>query len=197
MILLYQYPNPEISTDEFKLLNDTRLERVKSAQRLFVLSIIVALTFVLTFIFWPSVIARALLIFPALTALYFVLVGYFNLRSAADTEIFVKIYDDRLESYQPTAYGFRKPYVELMYSEIQKTHEDFVGNLVFELHDGTKQSVYFRDSATKKYLLDNFYEQINYPKVKYKMYDEDGVEIIEEEEEEYDGDPEDLLYDDE
>ncbi len=93
-----------------------------------------------------------------------------SVKRQEDGGAYTKIYDDRIEHKQANLFNLRKTKykeVTLFYSNIEKSVQDVFGNMQFKLKNGEIISLYFCDTETKLFLINNLYESVKYPKKQY------------------------------
>lgn len=170
MALLYEYPKRNISAQEKIAFASEKINERKKVNKMMLKSavLLVVLLFlaVIVDIVWLKVVLIVLGLFTFLTSLLFAN----SIRLSLDDDIFVKIYDDRIESYQPPAFGVRKRRITINYDDVIESNQTTMGSISFKLKGNKSESIYFTDGATKRFFIENCYEKINYPKRDYIDY---------------------------
>lgn len=179
MKLLYEYPEVVSKAKQISAAKEREQDMKKIKKMLFnstVLCAVLLLVCVLCEFVWLKIAlcVFAVLIFSAS------LVFAASLKAATDPDVYVKIYDDHIESYQPSAFGAKKHSVNLNYSDIAESRQTVTGSMSFLLKDGTSKSIYFVNTAAKLFLINELHESIKYPKknyIEYKNTESDEWEV--------------------
>ena len=190
--VLYEYP-PKLTRQarQQKALHD--LEEHRKMRRNMYKNLVLGCVITVIGIIAPNVIVKIILILLGLAniAVGALLYWYFAYYRAAD--VYTRIYDDHIEHSQRK--GFSGDYLEvsIFYDEVSGSWQTNSGLLVFELSDvkrsqftlrhkdGSTESVTppekcelsFQDTSAKLYLIENLWEQINYPHKEYNVIDDD------------------------
>lgn len=170
MALLYEYPKKNLTgSQKIALAREKIAERKKVNKMMLksaVLLIVLLFLAVMVELVWLKIVLIVLGLFVFLTSLLFANA----IRLSLDDDLFVKIYDDRIESYQPPAFGVRKRRVTINYDDVLESNQTTLGSISFKLTGNKSESIYFTDGATKRFFIENCYKKINYPKRDYIDY---------------------------
>ncbi len=167
MELLYEYPDKNISRQEkIKLAGEKIAERKRINKMIIkgaVLMLVLMLVAILVKFVWLKIVLAILALFLFFTSFIVAM----SMKMALDEDIYVKIFDDRIESYQPPAFGVKKRLVTINYDDIEKSSQTTMGSISFQLKDNKTESIYFVDTNTKLFLINNLYDKIHYTKKNY------------------------------
>lgn len=194
-MILYEYP-PRLDRQgkQLKIVRD--LEEHKKMQKNMYKNLILAAIIITIGFFAQFTLIKIVLwligIGNALTALLL-----YNVSALSrDSKLYTRIYEDRLEHCQGSVISKKHTYIEFFYDDAVKSYQNPQGNLIVELKDGYKSSVYsedkngktkispdknqlkikFQDTKAKLYLIDNLYEQIKYPRKEYNVIEDEEDE---------------------
>lgn len=101
-----------------------------------------------------------------------------SVKRQEDNGAYTKIYDNRIEHKQANLFNLKKSkYKEItvFYKDIKASVQDVFGNLQFKLQNDEIVSLYFCDTNTKLFLINNLHEKIKYPKREFKDLSSDEV----------------------
>lgn len=170
MTLLYEYPKKNISGQEKIALASEKINERKKVKKMMLKStvLLVLLLFLAAIVefVWLKVVLIVLGLFNFLTTLLFAN----SIRLSLGDDIFVKIYDDHIESFQPPAFGIKKRHITIYYDDVIESNQTTMGSISFKLKGNKTESIYFTDGAAKRFFIENCYEKINYPKRDYIDY---------------------------
>lgn len=170
MVLLYEYPKKNISGQQKIALASEKINERKKVNKMMlksaVLLIVLLFLAVMVKLIWLKVVLVTLGLFSFFTSLLFANA----IRLSLDDDLFVKIYDDRIDSYQPPAFGIKKRRITIIYDDVIESNQTTLGSISFKLKGNKSESIYFTDGATKRFFIENCHEKINYPKRDYIDY---------------------------
>ena len=193
-MLVYEYP-PKLSHSarQAKAIHD--IEQHKKIRRGMIRNMAIAVTIIALSFFVEIMLVKLVLILIAGANAAVGLLLYRYGMMSFDAKVYTRIYDDHLEHSQRI--GFSKRYLcfDVQYKDIEKSFQDPRGNLVVEFvqdhsakvwtadeNGGEKQdheiknntvTLKFADTKAKLTLVNDFYDQINYPHKEYKVIDDD------------------------
>lgn len=194
-MILYEYP-PKLDKQgkQLKIVHDIE-EHKKMRKNMYKNLILAAIIF--TAGFFPQLMIIKVILWVigggnALTALLL-----YNVSALSrDSKLYTRIYEDRLEHCQGSTFSKKHTYIEFYYDDAEKSYQDRQGDLIVELKNGYKTSVYvedknskikvspennqlrikFQDTRAKLFLIENFYEQIKYPHKEYNVIEDEEDE---------------------
>lgn len=170
MALLYEYPKKNISSSEKVALANEKINERKKVNKMMLKSAVLLVVLLILAAFvkvvWLKVVLIIIGLFSFLTSLLFAN----SIRLSLDNDIFVKIYDDHIESFQPPAFGVKKRRITINYDEVIESNQTTLGSISFKLKGNKSESIYFTDGAAKRFFIENCYDKINYPKKEYIDY---------------------------
>lgn len=170
MALLYEYPKNNISSSEKVALANEKINERKKVNKMMLKSAVLLVVLLILAAFvkvvWLKVVLIIIGLFSFLTSLLFAN----SIRLSLDNDIFVKIYDDHIESFQPPAFGVKKRRITINYDEVIESNQTTLGSISFKLKGNKSESIYFTDGAAKRFFIENCYDKINYPKKEYIDY---------------------------
>lgn len=170
MALLYEYPKKNISGKEKIALAKEKIEERKKVNKMLIKSVVLLAVLLILAVFVSVVWLKVVLIVIGLFSFSTTFLFASSIRLSLDEDVYVKIYDDRIESYQPPAIGVKKHLVKINYSDVIESNQTTMGSISFKLKNGESDSIYFVDGATKKFFIENCYDKVNYPKKDYIEY---------------------------
>ncbi len=194
-MLLYEYPPKlDVHGKQQKAVHDLN-EHNKMRRNMFKNLILAGVIFVIGF-FVSVLIIKILLWVIALGNALTALLLYNVSALSRDTRLYTRIYDDRIEHCQGSAFTKNHTYITLYYSDITESYQNNHGDLIVHLKDGyesiaeieTKQGkenavlkdntlkLKFQDTKAKLFLIDNLYEEIKYPHKEYNIIEDDEDE---------------------
>ncbi|MBR1863860.1 MAG: hypothetical protein IJ806_07235 [Ruminococcus sp.] len=190
---LYEFP-PKLSRAEkqAKAVNDIA-EHTKMRRQMYKNMVLAALIFALSFLV-PAAPVKILLMLISVGnfAVGALLYRYYSL--SRDTELYTRIYEDRLEHCQNNSLSGRKLSCVIYFDEIEKSWQDNRGrlNIAFSSQErsrftlstrkdgarpyelkGAAAVLRFADTASKLRLINDYWEKIKYPKKNYKEITDD------------------------
>ena len=191
-MLLYEYPPHLDKREQIAKASHDLAEHRKMQRNMYKNLIIAAVLIVIGIIAPPMIVKVILCLIGAGNAAVAVLL-YRVYALSRDTDLYTRIYDDRLEHCQKTLVTGIKTEIAISFSDIERSYQDKRGHLIVCLKSGAKPSVKsskpykfmdselaagrlmldFQDTRAKLYLIENLYEQIGYPKKEYNIIEDD------------------------
>lgn len=193
-MLVYEYP-PKLShgAKQAKAIRD--LEQHARIRRNMIRNLLLAAVLIVIACFVGVIIIKLLLIMiGAANAAVGMLLYWYGMLSF-DENVYSRIYDDHLEHSQTIGLSKRYLHINIAYKDIRSSEQDSRGNLIVRLNENNgavlfttdengqdKQDFYvqgdaltlkFVDTKAKLTLVNDLYEQINYPHKQYNVIDDD------------------------
>lgn len=173
MELLYEYPDRSVSRQEKIRLAGERIAERKRVNKIIIKSAVLMLVLLLVCILVKFVWLKIVLAVLALGLFFTSFLFAMSMKMALDEDVYVKIFDNRIESYQPPVLGIKKRLVTINYDEVIESSQTTMGSISFLLKGNKSESIYFVDPAAKMFLIENLHDKIHYPKKEYIVFPEE------------------------
>lgn len=170
MALLYEYPKKNISGQEKIALASEKISERKKVKKMMLKSAVLLVVLMFLAVVVELLWLKAVLIILGLFSFFTSLLFANSIRLSLEDDLFVKIYDDHIESFQPPAFGVKKRRITINYDDVIESNQTTLGSISFKLKGNRSESIYFTDGAAKRFFIENCYEKINYPKRDYIDY---------------------------
>ena len=204
---IYEYP-PKLSRSQRQAKAAHDLAQHKRMRRNMVRNIAIAITIIAISFLVQAVLIKILLIVIAVAngAVGWLLYRYGTY--SFDANVYTRIYKDHIEHSQRGKGEYRYLFVNIPYEDILSSQQDPRGGLVVTLKDDASAQLYyadsekdekhpfipkdktltlrFEDTKAKLTLINDFYEQINYPHKEYNVIDDDDDDYYSAEDKKWD-----------
>lgn len=165
-MLLYKFPK-KLSAQEQLERTTEQMKVNKKIKKLKIQNVILLAAAILLVWKVPVIWLKVLTAFFVIICIAVNSLIIFSVKRQDDSGAYTEIYDDRIEHKQANLFNLKKSkYKEIVvfYKDIKASAQDIFGNLQFKLQNGEIVSLYFCDTNTKLFLINNLYEKIKYPK---------------------------------
>lgn len=176
-MLLYKFPKKLSAQEQIEQAGE-RMRVNKKLRKLKIQNVILIAAAILLVWRVPVIWLKVLTAFFLLACFAVNSLILMSVKRQEDSGAYTKIYDDRIEHKQANLFNLKKSkYKEITvyYKDIVASAQDVFGNLQFKLRNGEIISLYFCDTNTKLFLIDNLHEKIKYPKREFKDLSADEV----------------------
>lgn len=184
-MLLYKFPKKLSASDQIeqaseKMKINKKIKKLK-IQNIILLAAAVILVWRVPVVWLKILTAFFIIAYIAVNSLIML-----SVKRQDDSGAYTKIYDDRIEHKQANLFNLKKSKykeITIFYKDIKASAQDVFGNLQFKLASDEIISLYFCDTNTKLFLINNLYKEIKYPKREFKDLSSD--EILDKEDPDY------------
>lgn len=176
-MLLYKFPKKLSAQEQLEQASE-KMKVKKKINKLKIQNIILLSAVVLLIWRVPIIWLKFLAAFFIVACIAVNSLIMLSVKRQDDSGAYTKIYDDRIEHKQANLFNLKKSRykeITIFYKDIKASVQDIFGNLQFKLTSGEIVSLYFCDTNTKLFLINNLYKEIKYPKREFKDLSFDEV----------------------
>lgn len=192
---LYEYP-PKLDRQSRQLKAVHDIEQHQKMKKNMHKSVGVGVLLIMISFVIPIVLVKVFVILIGIGNIIIAFLLYKYSAYSRETDCYTRIYEDKIEHCQSNVLTNCKTSMIVYYDDIVKSYQNPKGKLIVFLKDGYRSQISsdknnknaqkdlrknmialdFQDVGAKLYLIDNFHEEIKYPKKQYNIIEDEEDE---------------------